>query len=82
MSAQLRQDLHDLIERADDSVVEVIYTLFQSMTDESSVIVAFTASGDPLTKEDFIARIRASYAAGKRGETKASDQILAEIEAW
>lgn len=74
--------MHEIIETVDDNVVEAMYAVFQSLTDEMPSIVAFTTAGEPLTKEDFIARIRASHAAGKRGEVKTSEKVLEEIESW
>ena len=50
---QLRQDLHEIIDTADERVVEAMYAVFQSFTEDSNAIVAFTAAGVPLTKEDF-----------------------------
>jgi len=74
--------LHDIIEKSDDSVVEAMYVVFHSLMEKSNDIVGFSAAGEPLTWQDFIARIRNSYAAGKRGEIKDAEQLLATIEAW
>ncbi len=79
---QIRQELHEIIEKSDDAVVEAMYVVFQSIMDKKNDIIGFSATGDPLTRQDFIARIRASHAAGKRGEVKDSEQLRAMIETW
>lgn len=79
---QIRQELHEIIEKSDDSVVEAMYVVLQSIMDKSNDIIGFSAAGEPLTRQDFIARIRTSYSAGKRGEVKDSEQLLAMIETW
>ncbi|MBC7776914.1 MAG: hypothetical protein H7246_15890 [Phycisphaerae bacterium] len=79
---QLRQDLHEIIEKADDSVVEAMYAVYRSLKDELPIIVAFTSTGEPLTKESLVERIRSSYIAGKNGETKTAQEVLEEITAW
>ncbi|MDX1909948.1 MAG: hypothetical protein SFV22_00610 [Saprospiraceae bacterium] len=56
--------------------------VFQSLTGNEEYIVAFTSTGTPLTKDDLIARVRASYAAGQEGLTKTAKELQAEIELW
>ena len=79
---QIRQELHEIIEKSEDSVVEAMYVVFHSIMDKNNDIIGFSAAGEPLSRQDFIARIRTSYAAGKRGEVKDSEQLLAMIETW
>jgi hypothetical protein len=79
---QIRQELHEIIEKSDDSVVEAMYVVYQSLMDKNNDIIGFSAAGEPLTWQDFIARIRTSYSAGKRGEVKSAEQLLKAIETW
>jgi len=44
--------------------------------------IGFTSSGQPLTKEEFIARVRESHATGKEGKVKTTAELLAEIQTW
>ncbi len=83
MSAlQIRQELHEIIEVADDKWVAAVYAMLHSLMESDQTIVAFTAAGQPLTRQDFIAQIRAAYTAGKQGETMTAQEVLAEIETW
>ncbi len=83
MSAlQIRQELHEIIEVADEKWVVAIYAMLRSLMENDQTIVAFTAAGQPLTRQDFIAQIRAAYTAGKQGQTMTAQEVLAEIETW
>ncbi len=83
MSAlQIRQELHDIIELADDKLVAAVYVLLQSLLQNDASIIGFTGSGQPLTKEEFIARIRESHAAGVEGKVKSAAELPAEIQTW
>lgn len=85
MSAlQIRQKLHEIIEVADDKDkwVATVYAMLHSLMESDQTIVAFTAAGQPLTRQDFIAQIRAAYTAGKQGQTMTAQEVLAEIETW
>lgn len=74
--------MHALIDAADEKTVETMLMVFQSLTGNEEYIVAFTSTGTPLTKDDLIARVRASYAAGQEGLTKTAKELQAEIELW
>lgn len=83
MSAlQIRRELHDIIEVADDKLVAAVYVLLQSLLQNDASIVGFTGAGKPLTKEEFIARIRASHAAGSAGKVRTAAELLEEIQTW
>lgn len=79
---QIRRELHDIIEVADDKLVAAIYVLLQSLLQNDTSIVGFTGSGKPLTKEEFIARIRESHAVGNAGKVKTAAELLEEIQTW
>ena len=83
MSAlQIRRELHDIIEVADDKLVAAVYVLQQSLLQNDASIVGFTGAGKPLTKEEFIARIRESHAAGSAGKVRTAAELLEEIQTW
>ena len=83
MSAlQIRRELHEIIEIADDKWIAAVYAMLRSLMENDQTIVAFTAAGQPLTRQDFIAQVRAAYAAGKQGQTMTSEEVLEEIKTW
>lgn len=83
MSAlQIRRELHDIIEVADDKLVAAVYVLLQSLLQNDASIVGFTGARKPLTKEEFIARIRESHAAGSAGKVRTAAELLEEIQTW
>ena len=47
---QIRQELHEIIEKSDDSVVEAMYVVLQSIMDKNNDIVGFSAAGEPLVQ--------------------------------
>lgn len=83
MSApQIRKELHEIIEIADDKLVAAVYVMMQSLLQNEESIVAYSTSGQPLTKQEFINQVRESYAAGKQGKFKTTAELLEEIQTW
>ena len=83
MSApQIRRELHEIIEIADEKLVAAVYVMMQSLMQNDETIVAYTTAGQPLTKEAFINQVRESYAAGKQGKFKTSAELLEEMQTW
>jgi len=59
-----------------------VYAMLHSLMENDQTVVAFTGSGQPLTRQDFIAQIHAAYRAGKQGQTMTAQEILDEIGTW
>jgi predicted transcriptional regulator len=79
---QIRRELHEIIEVADDKWVAAVYAMLHSLMENDQTVIAFTATGQPLTRQDFVAQIRAAYAAGKQGQTMTAQEVLEEIKTW
>ena len=81
-SILIRKELHEMIDIADDRLVAAVYVMLQSLIQEDDAIVATTTTGEALTKETFLAKVREAYEEGKKGNVKSSSNLMAEIETW
>lgn len=78
MSAILiRKELHEMIDIADDRLVAALYVMLQSLIQDEGAIIGSTTSGQQITKEDLIARVRQAYDEGKHGNVKSKNYCLA-----
>jgi hypothetical protein len=83
MSArQLRKELHEIIEIADDKWIEAIHAMLNTLMRNDNTIVGYSTSGKPLTQSELLKEIKASHEAGKQGEFFTTEQVLKTIEAW
>ena len=49
---------------------------------EKEAVVAYTTSGEPLTKEAYIAKVKAAEADIEQGNYTTHEQLLKDIEKW
>ncbi len=49
---------------------------------EKETVVAYTTSGEPLTKEAYIAKVKAAEADIEQGNYTTHEQLLKDIEKW
>lgn len=83
MSAtQIREELHRIIEVADDRMVTAVYAMMQNYLQNDESIVAYTTSGEPLTRSEFINQVNTAYEAAKKGKIVATEDLLKEMENW
>lgn len=83
MSAiQIREELHRIIDIADDRMVTAVYAMMQNYLQNDESIVAYTTSGEPLTREDFIKQVNTAYESAKQGKVIVTEDLLKEIENW
>ncbi len=83
MSAlHIRQELHQIIDISDDQIVAAVYALLQSLLQQDATIVGSTGSGRPITKTEFLARVRESFAEGQNGQFQTGEELLESIKSW
>ena len=83
MSAtQIRQELHQFIDLADDRLVSAVHSMMHLLIKDDQSIVAFTGAGKPLTQSEFVARVQAAYDEAKKGKTVSTESLLADMETW
>jgi hypothetical protein len=83
MSArEIRRELHEIIDLADEKMVAAVYVMLQILLEGDQSVVGLSAAGEPLTRAALIDKVRAAYAAGKGGNVKSAQEVLAEVETW
>ncbi|MFN7118394.1 MAG: hypothetical protein ACK4TA_16475 [Saprospiraceae bacterium] len=83
MSAtQIREELHRIIDIADDRMVTAVYAMMQNYLQNDESIVAYTTSGEPLTRSEFINQVNTAYEAAKQGKVVTTKDLLKEMENW
>ena len=62
--------------------VEAVYNLHSKNQEISSDIVAYTVSGEPLTKEIYIQKVREAEKRINDGHFTTHEDILKEMQSW
>ena len=81
-ASQIRTELHQYIDKADDRMVKAMYAMLQNYVDDEEAIVAYTTSGDPLTKEQYIKTVTTAYEEAKNGDVVTTEELLNEMKNW
>lgn len=80
--SQIRQELHQFINIADDRFVTAMYAMMQNYLQGDESIVAYSTDGQPLTKADFIANVKEAYIEAKSGKLISAEKLLEDIGQW
>jgi len=59
-----------------------LYVRMQKYLYEKDGIVAFTTSGNPLSRKQYVEKIEKAVAEAGRGELVTDDELQKEIETW
>jgi len=81
-ATQIRQELHRIIEVADDRMVTAVYARMQNYLQNDESIVAYTPSGEPLTRVEYINQVNKAYEAAQQGKIVTTEVLLKEMENW
>ncbi len=77
----IKSDLHRMIDNISDvSFLNALKEILKKGEEEP--VVGYTTDGKPLTKEDYIAQIRAAQKRVKAGEYTSVDDLEQESEKW
>ena len=77
---ELREELHEYINRADESILKVIYAI--SKESENSIIVGYNTDDTPITNQELRKRVKAASQRVKTGDFLTQEEIEQEIENW
>lgn len=78
--SQVRKELHQFINLADDRMVKALYALMLNYLQDDESIVAYSTNGKPLTKADFAAEVRSAYEETKNGKVFTTQTVLNSFE--
>lgn len=75
-TAQLRKELHEYIDRADDRLLKLVRGLFQADHDN------FILPGEPMSDETLKRRVRAAKSRISAGQFTSQEDLESEMEEW
>ena len=77
---QLRAEVEDLIKRADERLLQMVYAL--AVTYDKGEVVAYTTAGVPLTKETYLDKLDEARQDVKTGRTISSGELKERVGTW
>ena len=77
---QLRTEVKNLIEQADDRLLRMVYAL--AITYGKEEIVAYTTKGQPLTKEAYLNELEEGQKDVENGRTISSQELKERVATW
>jgi len=81
-TVQIKKNLIEHIERADDRILRAMYAMLQNYLAEEEQIVAFSVQGEPLTKKDMTALLEEAATDIENGKGLSSDDIRKAKKNW
>ena len=78
--AQIRTELHALIDRSDARLLQMMYAMASAYDQEE--IVAYTTSGKPLSKDAYRNAVKAGERDILSGNTITSTELKNRISSW
>ncbi len=81
-TSQVKTQLHEYIEKADEKMLRMMFSLMQNYYEDENAIVAFTATGTPLTKKEMIALSDEAIKSVENGTSLSSDDIRKMKANW
>lgn len=79
-ASQIRDELHEYINKADDRLIRAMYAMMQNYFENDESIVAYTTSREPLTKEEYIKNVTSAYQEAKDGNILTTEELLKEMK--
>lgn len=79
-TTEIRKEIHDYIDHADDRFLKLVYAMSKEY--ENTLIVGYTAKGEPITKIDLQERVKAASERVKSGDFISNEELEKEVENW
>jgi len=80
-TARIRQEINEYLQQADDRFLKLIHGMVVA-DKTSSPVVGYKTDGQPITKEELIARAERSEKEISEGRVKTAKQIREEMKNW
>jgi len=77
---ELREELHEYINQADENALKIIYEMSKEFKKEE--IVGYRPDGSPITQQDLIDRVKLASQQVKAGNYITQEDLEKEIENW
>lgn len=81
---KLKRQIEKHLDQADDRVLRIVNSVFENYyrEKEENQAVAYTVKGDPLTKNQYIDRIKQAEKDIENGHYTTHEDLLKEVEKW
>lgn len=76
-TAELREELHSLIDRGDAEVLRILLDIAKELSAED-----FSTDGSPMSKDDLLERVRLAKARINAGNFLTIEDLEQEIKKW
>ena len=77
---ELRNELHDFINRADERFLKMMYAMSREYN--KPVIVGYNTDGSPISQQNLRNRVRAASKRVKSGDFLTQEEVDKEVENW
>lgn len=75
-TTQLREELHQYIDQADDRILRLVRGMFQADIDD------YTLPGEPMSEDTLTQRVRAAKSRISSGQFTSQEDLEREMEEW
>ncbi len=79
-TTELRKELHNYIDRADDTFLKMVYAMSKEY--KRNMIVGYNVDGTPITQQDLKSRVKAASERVKSGKYITQESVEKEIKNW
>jgi len=76
----LRKELRQYINHADERFLKLVYAMSKEY--ENTLVVGYTAKGEPITKIELKQRVKAASKRVKSGDFISHEELEKEVENW
>lgn len=76
----LRKEVQQYISHADDRFLKMVHAMSKEY--EKTLVVGYTAQGEPITKADLKKRVKAASKRVKSGDFIPHEELEKEVENW
>jgi hypothetical protein len=78
--SELRNELHDYINHADERFLKMIYAMSKEY--KKPVIVGYSSDGSPISELELKNRVRSASKRVKSGDFLTQEEVEGEVENW
>ncbi|MGF1587276.1 MAG: hypothetical protein ACFCUM_18295 [Bacteroidales bacterium] len=79
---ELKKELHNFIEKADNRFLKMVHAMAKSYEDEEAIVVGYEVDGTPITKEELINEAREASAQVKSGNYITQEDLEKDVKNW
>lgn len=79
---KIRQQLHALIDKADDDFINALYVIIESRLEDGDTIIGYEPSGKAITNKQLASDVEQSMEQYKNGNFHTQEEVQKRIQNW